>query len=441
MTTCKKVWPGLACWLATAACAAGGLDDGALDELEREDTTPRVTVGLDEVPPHVQAIAEELLGAAAGSEMAPGWAAGARLGHRVAVFYRPDVEGPAYYGFAVEPAGHLAVATGEHDTPIPFFSDTGTPPARELLDAARDEGRSLRRLIWLDAVSQLAEDDHGRLLRVAATGIVPAAIDLADVEVRLVEQAGALAAEHATHWQELAGSEWVLHGKFKDTNPNLSLTHVKWVEHADLLKTHIQWSQHLSGSCKSGCGPVAWGQYMAYMVENAKRGGKYAHGGAVPTSVYPHGTAFEAQAKALVVLLGSRLGSFCVGDQRATYPWKMDNVKSLLAERGAKVTVESYWTLKPWITLEPRSKAWIQIAQRQRPAILGLGQFEHYAIGLGSGHLNTTRYIWINQGWGGTKDGWLQQSQLFSTAYAVPPGTDSGGGGGGGTDEPPQHPL
>jgi len=102
------------------------------------------------------------------------------------------------------------------------------------------------------------------------------------------------------------------------------------------------------------------------------------------------------------------------------------------------VKVKNYWTTKPWITLRPRSEAWIQIAQRRRPAILGMGQFQHYAIGLGSGRLNTTRYIWINQGWGGTKDGWLQQAQLFAATYAVPPGVDLGGGGRG-SDMPPQH--
>jgi hypothetical protein len=88
----------------------------------------------------------------------------AELNGTVNAFFRPDVEGAAYYEFDVSPQGFVIVSSGRHDKPIPHWSHRGDSIA-ELLEAkAAGKGVYPARFYKLDSFSYAAEDAQGRLL-------------------------------------------------------------------------------------------------------------------------------------------------------------------------------------------------------------------------------------------------------------------------------------
>ncbi|MFN3200436.1 MAG: hypothetical protein ACE366_18705 [Bradymonadia bacterium] len=97
---------------------------------------------------------------------------GARLGEKAFVYFRPDVEGPAYYEFEVlregEPSGFVLVSTGRHDHPVAHWSAEGEAMGRQL--TARAEG-AITRLYKLDVLSYAAEGVEGEV--VAQLGNLP----------------------------------------------------------------------------------------------------------------------------------------------------------------------------------------------------------------------------------------------------------------------------
>lgn len=132
-------------------------------------TVERAPVGppaLD-VPTELHRVAAQLLEDVRATDMAPGWSRSARLDGVVTPFYRPDIDGVAYFEFGVAPSGFIMVSNGEHDHPLAGWGD-GARVSDALNGLAAERGSSVARLYRLDAASYAAEDASGR--RVALLG-------------------------------------------------------------------------------------------------------------------------------------------------------------------------------------------------------------------------------------------------------------------------------
>jgi hypothetical protein len=179
-------------------------------------------LGLDDVPVALQRRAAQHLEDVRRSEMAAG-ASRARLSGRVCPVHRPDVDGVAYYEFEVElrrdrairlvtgdaakrlqvsqrrgdpetpedatafevaeapgddpevsglrlrptrppTHGFLLLSTGQHDFPMPHWSLERAPISHELEAAAKRAGGKVARIVKVDALAYVAEDEHGRMI-------------------------------------------------------------------------------------------------------------------------------------------------------------------------------------------------------------------------------------------------------------------------------------
>ncbi len=124
-------------------------------------------LGRVEVPVEVYRMAADHVEEANRSEYAPDWK-NAHLSGVVWVYYRPDIEGIAYYEFEVVPGGFVVVSTGDHDSAIPHWDFTGPPIGRLLEEQAAESRRKIERMYKLDAFYYVGEDEKGE--KVAEVG-------------------------------------------------------------------------------------------------------------------------------------------------------------------------------------------------------------------------------------------------------------------------------
>lgn len=120
----------------------------------------------------------------------------ARFGERVTVFYRPDIQGPAYYEFEVvgtgrpsanqgrypqkpventQARGFIVLSANKHDFPITHWSLDRKPVSQYLLDQAADKGQEIAKFYKLDTLSYAAVDGAGAL--VSHDGQLPPLVD------------------------------------------------------------------------------------------------------------------------------------------------------------------------------------------------------------------------------------------------------------------------
>ncbi len=87
------------------------------------------------------------------------------LGEEAIPFYRPDLEGVAYYEFPVfeerEPVGYIMVSNGRHDHPVVNWNADGPPRSMVLDKLARENGEEVFRLYRLDDLYYVAEGRNG----------------------------------------------------------------------------------------------------------------------------------------------------------------------------------------------------------------------------------------------------------------------------------------
>ncbi|MFT3875184.1 MAG: hypothetical protein QM708_01970 [Propioniciclava sp.] len=106
-----------------------------------------------------------------------------RFGPEAVPVYRPDLDEVAYWEFELEnlttalplpegeakefDRGFIVVSTGRHDVPVPHVSLDLAPPSRQL----EAQVGAYARLVKVDSLCYVAEDDHGELL--AHLGTLP----------------------------------------------------------------------------------------------------------------------------------------------------------------------------------------------------------------------------------------------------------------------------
>jgi hypothetical protein len=120
------------------------------------------TYPLAQVPLDMYRRAAQLVEDMRGSEMALGWE-NAKLKDIVVPFYRPDIEGVAYYEFQVEPTGFIILSATDKDFPIPHWSYSDEPISSQLLREAQKQGKSVSKFYKLDSLSYAVEDSNGEL--------------------------------------------------------------------------------------------------------------------------------------------------------------------------------------------------------------------------------------------------------------------------------------
>ncbi len=141
-------------------------------------------VSLEEVPLDLHRRAAQLLVEVKGGPLAPNWNDSARLRETATLFYRPDLEEPAYVEFPVEPAGFIIVSTGRHDYPVTHWNDEGPAPSDELFELGRENaGEPPATFYKLDTLSYAAESAEGELIAaprdqsILVEGLEPSMLD------------------------------------------------------------------------------------------------------------------------------------------------------------------------------------------------------------------------------------------------------------------------
>jgi hypothetical protein len=183
-----------------------------------------------------------------------------------------------------------------------------------------------------------------------------------------------------------------------------------------------------NSSCASGCGATAWGMLFGWGDYRAASGdpvwqhswGLYREdGGDGDDVVAPQ--YMDSGVKNMLWEIRNDIDTFCVGSSGATYPWKMQNADEYLQSRtGADISTHYNPIGIPMATL--RNHAVDSIVNRDTPAVIGTGWLSHYPLAYGYKWRSYTfwgvtlfyqRKFYVNQGWGGSGNGWINARTWF----------------------------
>ena len=179
--------------IAAAASAVGLAGCQVETNTTRDDTARRETdtpdpaeldteaIPLEEVPVDAHRLAVREVADAIRTGLAPDWTP-TGFAETVEVFYRPDVDGPAYYEFTVEPEGFVIVSTGKHDDPVPHWNHRGPSISGQL---ATETEEHVGRLYKLDTLYYVAESPDGE--RVAEQGYRLPRVEGLEADMREIE--------------------------------------------------------------------------------------------------------------------------------------------------------------------------------------------------------------------------------------------------------------
>lgn len=152
-----------------------GTTPGEMKPIQNEQFDNKIL--LSKVPLNIHRRAAQLLEEMRGSPMAPGWE-NAILSEAVVPFYRPDMDGIAYYEFKVEPKGFLILSATENDFPVAHWSSEDDTISTQLANEAEKSGKSVGKFLKLDTLSYAVEDPNGELA--ASLGDMPNKIIVLD---------------------------------------------------------------------------------------------------------------------------------------------------------------------------------------------------------------------------------------------------------------------
>lgn len=204
------------------------------------------------------------------------------------------------------------------------------------------------------------------------------------------------------------------------------------------------------GGCLSGCGPTAWMMLFGWVDYKSspppsyaassgwpRRFNAYRAGGTTTgANIGSSGTApqsMDTGVRNAILSIRSSVDTFCfpLSSSGATVPWKMDNAASYLSSVGTSMGLDTHYNIvgrhEDRLTryaLESLTSA------NPRPVVIGTGHLSHYPLAWGIRY--TTRpenwdegwadgddvvwyqYWYVNQGWGGNGNGWIQTGTWFA---------------------------
>jgi hypothetical protein len=196
------------------------------------------------------------------------------------------------------------------------------------------------------------------------------------------------------------------------------------------------YNQFQHGSCLVGCGAVAWGMLFGWGDRQAESGsnaywrprnGLYRQGGGRgANAVAP--LSMDDGVRSMIRELRGQIGTFCAGNSGATPPWSMDGSWRYLSGRTGTRQV-CHWNVLGIHEDRLRNHAIASIRDRRTPAIIGTGWLSHYPLAYGYAWRRriirrcfifcwndevTDRWFYVNQGWGGGGNDWVEASTWFS---------------------------
>jgi hypothetical protein len=194
--------------------------------------------------------------------------------------------------------------------------------------------------------------------------------------------------------------------------------------------------QYEFGGCQIGCGPVAltmmflWGDHQAETGNAywAPRNGLYrVNGSRGGNAVAP--LTQDAGVDNVIQEIRGDVGTFCIFDSGATWPWNMGGAWNYLNGRTG-TTLECDWDSFGIDEDGLRDKAISSIRDRHTPAVIGIGWLSHYPLAFGYAWQQRTvqhcfifcwtetvtdRCFYVNEGWGGGGAGdWVDASTWFA---------------------------
>ncbi|MFO7681953.1 MAG: right-handed parallel beta-helix repeat-containing protein [Chloroflexota bacterium] len=185
-------------------------------------------------------------------------------------------------------------------------------------------------------------------------------------------------------------------------------------------------------SCPSGCGPTAWAMLFGWADHQAwignprwaQRWGIYrVAGGPGPQTPNADAPRFMADVGVYNMTWEIRgyVGTGCVLGAGPTVPWRMADAQRYLSGR-TYAWVDTQYNSIGWSENRLMNDAANSIIFNQTPAVIGTGWLNHYPLAwgyasrtyhYGLGFTRTTRYFYVNQGWGGASE-WISASTWFS---------------------------
>jgi hypothetical protein len=358
--------------------------------------------------------------------------------------YRPDVRGVAYYEFAVRPEGFLVVATGDHDQPIAHWNDAGLPIAQELDRIAAQASTAVAKVYKLDTLCYAAVDANGRLI--GNVGSLPP---------KLIPDAMARGGYRLAGWPSFAELEMGFTAAYKPMIENLRLRAApQWQaeRQSDLpIGPQDDWSpwyyhwagshadqrlynQYAYGGCVTGCGPTAWAMLFGWVDLKAAqldarwryRTGFYREGGSVYGNAAVIAPSYvDYGVRNMIQELRGQVNTFCLAGNGATYPWQMGDAQYYLNPRTSGRVVTDYSSVGIHYD-SLRDQAIVEISSNRTPAVIGTGWLSHYPVAYGYAYRYRTagywpftyrvysRWFYVNQGWGGSGNGWVEASTWFA---------------------------
>lgn len=190
-----------------------------------------------------------------------------------------------------------------------------------------------------------------------------------------------------------------------------------------------------SSSCSSGCGGTAWAMLFGWADNQAANGNNYwaprwglyrQNGGTGANAVAPK--YMDNGVRNMTWEIRNDVGTWCWGNSGPTNPWNMDNASNYFQNRtGTKLS--THYNVLGIHESRLRRYARNSIRDRNTPAIIGTGWLTHYPLAYGYAWRkrtvrkcfifcwNETQYnrsFYVNQGWGGSGNGWVTASTWFA---------------------------
>ncbi|MFQ5858340.1 MAG: hypothetical protein ACE5LU_22285, partial [Anaerolineae bacterium] len=189
-------------------------------------------------------------------------------------------------------------------------------------------------------------------------------------------------------------------------------------------------------SCSSGCGATAWAMLFGWADYQA--GSLHWNYWRPRWGIYRQNGGYGANARAPVYMdagvrnmtweIRADIATWCAFGSAPTFPWDMDQASDYLKGRTGTRLVTHY---NVFGITESRLRVYARnsILHRKTPAIIGTGWLNHYPLAYGYQWWSrrvkkcfiwcwyTTQYsrqFWVNQGWGGSGNGWIPARTWFA---------------------------
>lgn len=206
----------------------------------------------------------------------------------------------------------------------------------------------------------------------------------------------------------------------------------------------------VGGGCLSGCGPTAWMMLFGWVDYKSSPAPSYAASSVWPrrwnsyraggnntgATIGSTGTApqgMDAGVRNAVGYIRNAVDTFCfpLSSSGATVPWKMDSAANYLHYVGTSMSLDTHYNIAgahedrlTRYALESLSSS------NPRPVVIGTGHLAHYPLAWGVQYTTRPEGFWegwadgddvvwhqfwyVNQGWGGNGNGWIQTGTWFA---------------------------